>query len=120
MARLAKGIDGQRIAAKRLVADSGARPFVIAFRRTLEKGYKLDDLQIADLKRMQAFFDAASQMTVDQIDARYRRRADPKDIVDGQQVQHYGRDDGFRIHGIYTDGYFEVIRIDPNHKVHGA
>ncbi|MDR1299383.1 MAG: hypothetical protein LBJ84_03945 [Oscillospiraceae bacterium] len=77
-------------------------------------------MQIADLKRMQTFFDMASQMTVDQMDARYRRVADTQDIIDGQQVQHYGRDDSFRIHGIYMSGYFEVVRIDPSHKIHSV
>ena len=94
------------------------RPFIISFGRRLHEGYQFTDLEKNDLKAMQNFFDLASQLSVDQMDRCYRRVPDQNDIIDNQQVQHYGTGNGFRIHGIYIDQRFEVLRIDPNHKKH--
>lgn len=95
------------------------RPFRFAFHFPLQDGYRFADLQIRDLKNLQNFFDIASGLTINQMDSTYRRDADKADVYNNQQVQHYGTKNGFRIHGIYNeDGYFVVIRIDPNHKKH--
>lgn len=111
---------GQKIQGERLTsAERLNRPFIISFRQKLHRGYRLTDLEIDDLKDMQSFFDIASQLSINEMDKQYRRISDKNDKVNGQQVQHYGHGDRFRIHGIYTsDNHFEVIRIDPNHKKH--
>ena len=93
-------------------------PFVISFCRKLEHGYNFMCLEKKHLMLFQKFLDIASALTVQEMDKKYRRDADKNDTVDGQQVQHYGADNKFRLHGVYIDGRFEVIRIDPNHKVH--
>ena len=94
------------------------RPFIISFRRKLQRGYRLTELEKADLKLLQAFFDRISEHTINTVDARYKRDPDKSDTIDGQQIQHYEVAKSFRIHGIYKDGRFEVVRIDPHHKVH--
>jgi len=102
---------------ERLSTISG-QPFVISFQRKLEKGYRLDDLQNKNLKAFQKFLDIASELTVGQMDKLYQRPPDKKDIISGRQVQHYKVSQAFRIHGIFVEKRFEIIRIDPNHKVH--
>lgn len=67
---------------------------------------------------LQKFLDKASDLTVSQMDSMYRRTPDKSDTFNGQQVEHYGFSDGFRVHGIYEEQRFEIIRIDPNHKFH--
>lgn len=94
------------------------RPFIISFRRKLQKGYRFTDLEKMHLKVFQGFLDKVSGMTVQQVDAQYLRPADKQDIKDGENIQHYKITDSFRIHGVYNNERFEVIRIDTNHKVH--
>lgn len=33
-------------------------------------------------------------------------------------MMHYAVADAFRIHVVREDGYYKIIRLDPNHKVH--
>ena len=103
---------------KRKYNKSTEQPFIISFVRKLEKGYRLDDLEKSDLKTLQNFFDIASQLTVNEMDKKYRRKSDKNDILYDEPVIHYGASETFRIHGIYIEGRFEVLRIDPNHKIH--
>jgi len=92
--------------------------FIISFSRKLENGYRFDDLKQSDLKVLQNFFDIASQLTVQEMDEKYKRQSDKNDILYNEPVIHYGTSERFRIHGTYIEGRFEVLRIDPNHKVH--
>jgi site-specific DNA-cytosine methylase len=101
-----------------LVPQSRERPFTVSFRHKLERGYRFSDLQIKDLKDFQGFLDVISELTVSQVDARYKRKSDTADTVSGQQVVHYEASNSFRLHGVYLGGLFEVIRLDPNHRVH--
>jgi hypothetical protein len=93
-------------------------PFIITFRRKLHDGYRFTDLSAQDLKKLQTFFDIVSECTVNMMDKHYRRKTDKEDIIDGLQVIHYGTENGLRIHGVYIEQRFEVIRIDVNHKKH--
>jgi hypothetical protein len=93
-------------------------PFVVAFCRKLENNYTFSNLKESDLKKVQNFFNIASTCTVDVMDKKYRRKSDTQDKVDDLQVIHYGTSDEFRIHGIYINQRFEVIRIDTKHKKH--
>jgi hypothetical protein len=103
---------------QKLTRTSLSRPFIIAFQRKLERGYQFIDLEKADLKQFQRFLDIASELTVQQMDTKYKQEADKKDTVDDFQVEHYRVGDGFRIHGIYREGRFEVLRLDPHHNRH--
>ena len=94
------------------------QPFVVSFVKKLEKGYRFIDLAMSDLKNLQNFFDIASQLTVYQMDKKYKRESNKNDILYDEPVIHYGTSDSFRIHGIYIEGRFEVLRIDPNRKFH--
>ena len=100
------------------LADAGSRPFVLSFHRKLKHGFTFSNLDLKNVKDFQRFLDKISISTVNDVDKTYRRVPDKEDTVDGQQVQHYGITDKFRLHGILVDGRFEVIRVDPNHKVH--
>ena len=93
--------------------------FVVAFKYKLQKGYRLVDLEQKNLKELQNFLDTISEMTVREVDERYKRKTDKNERpFNGQQIHHYGFGDKFRIHGIIEEGRFKVIRLDPNHKVH--
>lgn len=93
-------------------------PFVVSFRRKLIDGYRLSDLEKKDVRQLQKFLDIASELSVQQMDEAYSRPTDSNDKFNGQQVQHYGVGDCFRIHGVFENQRFEVIRIDPNHRKH--
>lgn len=110
-------IDSERAIGKKLTINVD-RPFIASFRYKLHKGYRLNDLEKRDVQSLQKFLDIASDLTVSQMDSSYKRNMDKSDIFNGQQVQHYGFGDRFRVHGIYEDQRFEIIRIDPNHKKH--
>lgn len=93
-------------------------PFIVSFRRKLLSGYRLVDLEKRDMAQLQKFLDVASELSIQEMEKRYRHKPDRQDKFDGKYVEHYGFENGFRIHGIFFDGRFEVIRIDPNHKKH--
>ena len=69
-------------------------------------------------KELQGFLDKVSRMTVQQVDSLYARKPDKTDTFDGEQVYHYEVTDSFRIHVIIEEGYYKIIRLDPNHRVH--
>lgn len=97
---------------------STTSPFIISFKYKLKNGYTFKDLNVNDNKIFQQFLDKVSNMTIDQVDKLYRRDPDKQDILYGNQVQHYEVDITFRIHGIYENGRFKVLRLDPAHKKH--
>ena len=57
-------------------------------------------------------------MDISQVDKLYARKPDKQDTYNGKQIYHYAITDSFRIHVIIEDGYYKVIRIDPNHNIH--
>ena len=116
MSKLAD-ISANKVKGKKLTA-SVNRPFIASFRHKLHKGFRLDNLEKKDIQTLQKFLDMASDLNDSQMDSMYRRPSDKSDIFNGQQVEHYGFSDGFRVHGIYEEQRFEIIRIDPNHKFH--
>ena len=93
-------------------------PFAIVFIHKLPKGYCFKNLSIANIKKFQSFLDKSCGLTFTEVDKLYKRPTDEKDKYCGEQVIHYEVSDKFRIHGIINKGYFQVTKIDPNHKVH--
>jgi hypothetical protein len=77
-------------------------------------------MQLYDLKGLQKFLDAVSGLSVSDVDGRYKCKSDMLDTIDGQQIVHYEVTQSFRIHGVYLSGQFEVVRLDPHHRVHNA
>lgn len=94
-------------------------PFEICFKYPLQNGYTFNELSKRDVKAFQAFLDKVSKMTVSQVDKSYARKPDKQDTYDGLQVYHYSVTDSFRIHVVNECGYYKVIRLDPNHTIHG-
>lgn len=93
-------------------------PFVVCFREKLEKGFTFEELEKRNNKEFQSFLDKISNMNVTQVDKLYRRLSDKNDTHNGNQVFHYQITDSFRLHVINYNGNYEVIRLDPNHRVH--
>lgn len=93
--------------------------FELCFKYRLENGYRLTDMSQADSKDFQRFLDKVSGMTVQQVDNKYIRKPDKNDTYQGLQVIHYAVTDSFRIHVVLEDGFFKIIRLDPNHRFHG-
>jgi hypothetical protein len=105
-------------AAQELAALPSERPFIVSFCRKLQRGYGFTKMEKRHLKEFQSFLDKISSLSVSKVDESYKRKSDATDILDGQQVVHYEIADAFRLHGLYLDGRFEVVRIDPNHTYH--
>lgn len=93
-------------------------PFELCFKYPLENGYTFKELNPANLKQFQAFLDKVSHMTASQVDKLFFRKPDKDDKYKEMQVYHYEVSEKFRIHVVIEDGYYKVIRLDPNHKVH--
>lgn len=93
-------------------------PFVICFKDKLESNYNFDCLEKNNNKQLQGFLDRVSQLSVNDVDKQYRRPTDNNDKYCGKQVFHYEVSKGFRLHVVNYNGYYQVIRLDPNHKVH--
>lgn len=93
-------------------------PFVLGFRYPLEKKFTLAEMEKRNNKDFQRFLDKISQMSVQQVDELFARKPDKNDTYRGMQVLHYGVTDSFRIHVVFEDGIYKIIRFDPNHKVH--
>ena len=93
-------------------------PFTLCFKYKLQNGYTFNDLNTAQIKDLQKFLDIVSQLTFQQVEQRYRRKSDPNDTFNGDQVIHYGITQVFRIHGTIENGQFVVLRLDPRHQVH--
>lgn len=93
-------------------------PFELGIKYPLEKGDTFKEMCMRDIKDFQGFLDKVSNMTVQQVDKLYARKPDGNDCYRGMQVYHYGVTDAFRIHVVLEAGYYKIIRLDPNHKVH--
>lgn len=116
MAKLTN-LHGNSIKPKKLTTKVDV-PFVICFRDKLQSGYTFKEFEKTNNKEFQNFLDKVSKMTVSQVDKIYRRHTDKQDKYGEYQVFHYEVSESFRIHVINYNGYYEVIRLDPNHKVH--
>ena len=92
--------------------------FELCFKYPLERNYTFTDLSLRNIKDFQNFLDKVSRMTVDQVDHAFSRKPDDNDRYNGLQVYHYAVSDSFRIHVVNEAGYYKVIRLDPNHRVH--
>jgi len=93
-------------------------PFELCFKYPLATGFTFKELSKQNIKDFQAFLDKVSKMTVSQVDSLYARKPDKNDKYNNLQVYHYGITDTFRIHVVIENGYYKIIRLDPNHKVH--
>ena len=92
--------------------------FELCFKYPLEKGYTFKELTRDNCKEFQNFLNKVSRMSVQQVDEKFGRIPDKNDTYNGLQVYHYGVTDKFRIHVVNEEGYYKVIRLDPNHKMH--
>lgn len=93
-------------------------PFELCFKYPLQRGFTFKELSQNDNRDLQRFLDKVSQMTVQQVDLLYARKPDKNDSYNGEQVFHYEVTDRFRIHVIIEEGYYKIVRLDPNHLVH--
>ena len=93
-------------------------PFELSFKYPLEKGYTFKELSMQNVKEFQSFLDKVSRMTVQQVGQLYARKPDSNNSYSSMKVYHYGITDTFRIHVMLEAGYYKVIRLDPNHRVH--
>ncbi len=92
--------------------------FELCFKYPLQRGFTFRELSVQNNKEFQRFLDKVSNMTVRQVDESFARKPDKTDTFNGDQVYHYSVTDSFRIHVIIEDGYYKIIRLDPNHNVH--
>ena len=93
-------------------------PFELVFKYPLERGYTFKELTQKNNKELQNFLDKVSKMTVQQVDTLFARKPDKNDDFHGMQVYNYEVTESFRIHVVIEAGYYKIIRLDPNHKVH--
>lgn len=93
-------------------------PFELCFKYPLENGYTFKELSQKNVKQFQTFLSKVSRMTVTQVDKAFSRKPDNDDIYKDMQVYHYEVTPSFRIHVVIEAGYYKIIRLDPNHKVH--
>lgn len=116
MDSILNGADSDK--AGRLLTYRRDAAFILCFKYPLERGYKLSDLQLRDIKAFQGFLDKVARMTVQQVNNQFARKPDHADAWEGFQVYHYAVTDAFRIHVINEAGRFKILRFDPNHGVH--
>jgi len=93
--------------------------FELSFKYSLLKGFTFRNLEKRNLNDFQRFLDKVAKMTVQQVDESFARRPDKTDSYFDKQVLHYEITDSFRIHVVLEEGRYVIIRLDPNHKVHG-
>lgn len=93
-------------------------PFELCFKYPLQRGYTFKEMSLSDTKQFQGFLDKISKMTVTQVDRSFSRKPDSNDSYDGMPIYHYEISKGFRIHVVIEDGYYKIIRLDPNHNFH--
>lgn len=93
-------------------------PFELCFKYPLENGYTFKELTKENNREFQSFLNKVSRMTVTQVDKAYARKPDKNDVYNGMQVYHYEVTKSFRIHVVMEAGYYKIIRLDPQHKVH--
>lgn len=93
-------------------------PFELCFKYPLENGYTFKQLSKQNNIEFQRFLDKVSKMTVQQVNEQYARKPDKNDKYNGEQVYHYAVTESFRIHVVIEEGYYKVVRMDPNHSKH--
>lgn len=71
-----------------------------------------------NIKEFQAFLNKIANNSVTCVDKLYARTPDKKDEAFGKTIRHYKVTDTFRVHVILEDGVYNVLRLDPKHKVH--
>jgi len=102
-----------------LLTDKRDVQFELSFKYPLKKGFTFKNLEKKNLIELQRFLDKIARMTVQQVDKAFARQPDKNDTFNNKQVLHYEVAKSFRIHAVFEDGRYVVIRIDPNHRVHG-
>ena len=93
--------------------------FELSFKYPLIKGYTFKELEKRNVNDFQRFLDKIVKMTVQQVDESFARQPDKNDNYANTQILHYEITDSFRIHVILEEGRYVVLRLDPNHKLHG-
>lgn len=101
-----------------------AQTFKLAIGVELEPKYCFDTKKPKDLtKELHNFLKETvyKGLTITQVDKLFLRKKGPvKETNNGVEIFHYGKDQKpFRIHGFYDNkGYFNIVRLDLNHKYH--
>ena len=95
--------------------------FKISLCKQLDNGFDFKTLKNGAIKSFHTFLDRTvdKNLTISEVDSLYlRTRGNIKQNINGIDVIHYGIDNtAFRIFGYYNqDGYFNITRIDPNHR----
>ena len=93
-------------------------PFILGFKYKLESGFTFKELSLDNLKEFQRFLNKIAEQTVTNVDKIYARIPDKNDLFKGKNIRHYLVTGVFRIHVILENGIYQVIRLDPKHKVH--
>ena len=93
-------------------------PFSICFSYKLENHYTFEGMEKSHLKSLQSFLNTYVGKPIRLVDKQKLRKSDKHDIYAGLDVQHYEVAGPFRIHGVYKEHVFHVIRIDTNHNYH--
>jgi len=93
--------------------------FELSFKYPLIREYNFNNLERRNINDFQRFLDKVAKMTVQQVDKAFLRSPDKNDCYDDRPVLHYEVTDTFRIHVVLEEGRYVVVRLDPNHKVHG-
>lgn len=87
-----------------------------------QRRYRFKDCTPNDWYKVGKFLDKWVGKPVLKVNSLKKRSDDEKDIliIEGEEVQinHYEFENGGRLHGYNSGGYFIVTRIDPNHKFH--
>lgn len=93
-------------------------PFILCFKYKLQNKYTFKEFKAEHNRVFQAFLDKVSNMTVNDVDKLYLRHPDHQDTFRGLSVQHYTVNEKFRIHGVFENGEFVVLRLDTKHQIH--
>ncbi len=97
------------------------RVFKISICEQLDNRYCFKDLNREALKSLHAFIDetVGKKLTISQTEDLFlRTKGQVVQNINGRDLIHFGKNrNPFRIFGYYnSDGYFNIIRIDPKHN----
>ncbi|MPM89966.1 hypothetical protein SDC9_137081 [bioreactor metagenome] len=101
--------------------------FKLSIEHALHNNFCFKKLNRSSLLQLDNFIDETVDkgLTISQVDNLFLRKRGPKEqkTIKGstQEIMHYGKDrNPFRIFGYYSNGYFVLTKIDPNHETHKA
>lgn len=100
-------------------------PFKIVISRQLDNNYCFKELKESGIKEFHNFVEetVGKNLTITEVEKLFLRTQGPKETitVEGTDFEkiHLGKDKKkFRVFGFYSEGGFNLIRVDANHKTH--